>query len=357
MLGFDRRAAQFVWTAALVILLLYTLFLMRKTVFVFILAVLFAYLVAPLVNALDRALPTRTRTAALALAYVIFVGVVGTAGFAVGSRVVEQAARLSKELPASFEKWKAPPEGRAPTMFEKYRIDIIEKVQSEVSTKASTLVSTVPEATSKFVAIASELLYVILVPILAFFFLKDGRAIRQHVLELFELGPRRALLADVMADLDDLLAHYMRALVVISVITFIAYAVSFSLMGVPYAVLLSAIGAVLEFIPMLGPLASGAAIVAVALVSDSHALAVLIFLLVYRGFQDYVLAPYLMGHGAEVHPLLVLFGVFAGAEAAGIPGAFLSVPALAVIRILLLRLRKARVRVASDTPVVVDTQE
>jgi predicted PurR-regulated permease PerM len=49
-----------------------------------------------------------------------------------------------------------------------------------------------------------------------------------------------------------------------------------------------------------------------------------------------------MGQGVELHPLLVLFGVFAGAEVAGIPGTFLSVPVLALARVLYVRVRKAR---------------
>jgi predicted PurR-regulated permease PerM len=49
-----------------------------------------------------------------------------------------------------------------------------------------------------------------------------------------------------------------------------------------------------------------------------------------------------MGQGVELHPLLVLFGVFAGAEVAGIPGTFLSVPVLALARVLYLRVLKAR---------------
>ena len=59
-------------------------------------------------------------------------------------------------------------------------------------------------------------------------------------------------------------------------------------------------------------------------------------------FQDYMLSPHLMGQGVELHPLLVLFGVFAGAELAGIPGTFLSVPVLAMVRVIYLRIRKAR---------------
>jgi len=93
---------------------------------------------------------------------------------------------------------------------------------------------------------------------------------------------------------------------------------------------------------MLGPLTASVIIVVVALVSGGQPLVVLIFLLAYRMFQDYVLSPHVMGTGVELHPLLVLFGVFAGAEVAGIPGAFLSVPVLALVRILYFRMRKAR---------------
>ena len=76
----------------------------------------------------------------------------------------------------------------------------------------------------------------------------------------------------------------------------------------------------------------------------------MIFLLAYRMFQDYILSPHLMGQGVELHPLLVLFGVFAGAEVAGIPGTFLSVPVLALVRILYLRIRKSRLRQSQSRP-------
>jgi predicted PurR-regulated permease PerM len=98
----------------------------------------------------------------------------------------------------------------------------------------------------------------------------------------------------------------------------------------------------LEFIPIVGPLTAAVIIILVAAVASAHLLAVLIFLSIYRVIQDYVISPNLMGAGVEVHPLLVLFGVFAGAEIAGVAGTFLSVPVLALVRILYLRLRKLR---------------
>jgi predicted PurR-regulated permease PerM len=74
-----------------------------------------------------------------------------------------------------------------------------------------------------------------------------------------------------------------------------------------------------------------------------HVLGLVIFLGCYRVFQDYVLSPHLMSRGVELHPLLVIFGVFAGGEIGGVPGVFLSVPVLALVRLLWHHLRKRRV--------------
>jgi predicted PurR-regulated permease PerM len=74
----------------------------------------------------------------------------------------------------------------------------------------------------------------------------------------------------------------------------------------------------------------------------AHVSWILIFLIVYRLFQDYVLSPYLMSSGVELHPLLVLFGVLAGEQVAGIPGMFFSVPVIAALRILFIRTRRRK---------------
>jgi predicted PurR-regulated permease PerM len=86
-------------------------------------------------------------------------------------------------------------------------------------------------------------------------------------------------------------------------------------------------------------------IIAVSVMSGySHVLWVIIFLGIYRMFQDYVLSPHLMSKGVELHPLMIIFGVFAGGEIGGIAGIFLSVPMLALIRLLYHRLSKVRRR-------------
>ena len=95
---------------------------------------------------------------------------------------------------------------------------------------------------------------------------------------------------------------------------------------------------------MIGPLTAAITIIIVAGLSGASVLGVIIFLAAYRLFQDYILSPHVMGSGLELHPLMILFGVFAGAEVAGVAGAFLSVPTLALVRVFYVRLRKSRAR-------------
>jgi predicted PurR-regulated permease PerM len=342
MLGIDRTVARYVWTAAVIVLLLCLVFMVRKTLFIFILALLFAYLISPLVNLLDRVLPaSRTRTPALALAYIIFVAAVVVLVGQIGSRVVSEGKDLGKRFPDMLSGLERPSPEVSPAM-NSLKAQVIEKIRSEIAVRSTELLAGFTKAGVEFLTLASNLIYVFIIPILSFFFLKDAQPIREHLLDMVDPGPRRVLLDDLLADIHLLLAHYMRALVVLSLAAFTTYSVFFSVMGVPYAILLAALGGLLEFIPMIGPLTAGIAITVVSFVSGAHVVAVIIFLLAYRVFQDYILSPHLMGQGVEVHPLLVLFGVFAGAELAGIPGTFLSVPTLALARVLYLRIRKLR---------------
>jgi predicted PurR-regulated permease PerM len=341
MLGIDRRAASCTFTAAMVLLALYLVYMVRSTLFVFTLAVLFAYLLSPLVNLLDRFLPGSTRTPALALAFVIFVAILALFVSLIGARAVKEAEELNKRLPDMLAGWQQPtPE--APPQINSLKEELIGKLRQALTQRSSDLISSLPQYGLKFLTAASDLIFVVIIPILAFFFLKDAHLIREHLLDLAPRGPRRELLDEVIADIHRLLANYMRALVGLTLAAFASYSIFFTIMGVPYGVLLAAIAGMLEFIPMLGPLTASVLILLVVGVASSHVLAVVIFLPIYRIFQDYILSPHLMEQGVELHPLLVLFGVFAGAEIAGIPGTFLSVPVLALMRILYLRIRKAR---------------
>jgi predicted PurR-regulated permease PerM len=339
MLGFDRRAAQYTWTAAAILLLLVALYRIRTALFVFIIALLFAYLLSPLVDFLDRALPTsRTRTPALIFAYLLLIGALGFAAVGLGSRIADEANNLTKLSDLITQSPAAAPAPAPQEPMERF----MESVRSQIRLHAGDLVSYLPRAGLRVLAFAGNLVWVIIVPILSFFFLKDGHVMWQKLVELIDEGPRRALIEDIAQDVNVLLAQYMRALTILSLFTLTFFSFYLSVTRVPYALLLAAMAGILEFIPMIGPLTAASAIVVVSLFSGyQHLLWILIFMGVYRLFQDYVLSPRLMSEGMELHPLLVMFGVFAGGEIGGVAGTFLSVPVLALVRILYTRLERA----------------
>jgi predicted PurR-regulated permease PerM len=194
----------------------------------------------------------------------------------------------------------------------------------------------------RVISILSGAIVVILVPILAFFFLKDGNELRAGILGMVG-GDGGAMFEDILADVHQLLGQFIRALVLLSVATLVVYSLFFTLLGLPYGVLLASIAAMLEFIPAVGPFVAIAIILLVAVFSGfGHLLLILPLLLGYRIFQDYILSPHLMSAGVALHPLLVVFGALAGGEIAGIPGMFLSVPVLATLRVIYVRIQKAR---------------
>lgn len=342
MLGISAHAARNTWTAALVLLALCLVYLMRTTLFVFVVALLFGYLLSPLVNIIDHFLPgRRTRTAALAIAYVIFLAALFVAVSEIGSRAVEEATSLAKSMPAKLAQFQKP-NPSLPASVNAFKANIVQRAEDQLSKSSTEIIASLPNAGAKILSVASNLIYLVIVPILGFFFLKDGHQMRNGLLGLIDDERRRSLIDDLLADADLLLAHYMRAILTLSLATFTSYSIFFTILGVPYSILLAALAATLEFIPVIGALLAGLTILIVTAISGGPIVAALAFLLIYRLFQDYVLSPLLMRAGMKLHPLLVLFGVFAGTELAGVPGAFLSVPALALVRVVYRRIQQLR---------------
>ena len=99
--------------------------------------------------------------------------------------------------------------------------------------------------------------------------------------------------------------------------------------------LLGVLAGVLEFIPLVGPLlvAAIAAVVA-GFHSPMLALAAVGLLAVLRVVEDYVIYPRLIRRGVELHPLVVIVAVLAGAELNGVAGVFLAVPAAAIVSVV-----------------------
>jgi predicted PurR-regulated permease PerM len=342
MLGIDRRTLQAAWTLFLFALVLVVIYNIGRTLIIFAIAVIFAHLLAPVVNFVERLFPARVpRAAALAVVYVALIGALVGAFIPLGTRLTQEAGALAARLPEAL---KGDPLGNLPfpRWVEPFRPQVTSYIRDWFSDFSQTIGPRLAQAGTSLIRGIGSILGAVLIPILSFFFLKDGAMIRDAIVDSFE--PRRRELVDnIFSDVHSLLAQYIRALVVLSLATFTFYSIFLAVIGGPYPVLLAGVAAVLEFIPAVGPLVAAVAIVITSAVTGAnHILVVVLFLGIYRIFQDYVLNPYLMSAGVELHPLLVLFGVLAGEQLFGVPGMFFSVPTMATLRLIIIRLRRRR---------------
>ena len=151
--------------------------------------------------------------------------------------------------------------------------------------------------------------------------------------------PRR--LNVLMADVNVMLGSYIRSQMILALLTLVAYTAVLSVMHVPYAMILGPLAGFLEFIPVVGPAVAAVSVLLIAaLAGYPHVLIVVAFVAVWRVVQDYVNAPRIMGKSLEINPLMQIFAVLAGGEIAGVVGALVSVPAVAMLRIVWRRMHE-----------------
>lgn len=343
MLGLSPRAARTTWTVILVIGLLSFVYAIRETVLVFASALFFAYVLWPAVDFIERKTPRRLgRTPALTIVYLAFIGALIALGVTLGASLFEQANTFAQKVPELIKNrdWL---EHTIPGWLGPAREKIIDWIQEQFSSGGAALVPYLKNAGAALRGTVTGAFYFVLVPILAFFFIKDGHEMREYLVGIF--GARREMADETLEDVHIMLGHYIRVLVTLALISVVVYSTFFAIAGVPYGVLLACQAALLEFIPVIGPLLAGIVMLIVAgFAGYQHLLWIVIFWAVYRMVQDYAISPNLMGKGVEIHPLVVLFAVLAGEQIGGVPGMFFSVPVVAIVRVIFVRARRAAAR-------------
>lgn len=329
-LGIDARAARITWTVALTLLFLGLIYAVRSTLFLFIVALLFAYLLYPLIDRISGLFHARHRGTILALSYLLVLGLLAAIAIGVGTKVADEGREMAAHPPdlhGFLSRIRAAHPFLSP---------VIDAVQGRIGELTGQILSFAPRFSAHVLAASANLIDIILVPILSFFMLKDGAKIRDHFIARFRPGGPRRRVESAVEAIHSLLLSYMRALLLLCCTVLVVFSIVLSTMGVPYALLLSSIAFFCEFVPLLGPLTAAILIISVSLLSGyGHIWWVVAFLGIFRLMQDYFVSPKLMGNGVELHPILVIFGVFAGAEIAGVAGVFLSIPVLALARLVI----------------------
>jgi predicted PurR-regulated permease PerM len=314
------------------------LYVARHTLFAFLFAIFFAYLMDPAVSRVDRLVHGRGR--AIAIIYGLMLIGLSILLFFIGPHLGRQAARLGQTLPGLVEKIGS---GDIATQIGNehgWSGRTIDLLRNFLSSHKDDILALAQRTGIRIAELAQNIWILILVPILSIFFLRDGSNFSGVGLGLIQSRPQREFMQGVLSDLNQMLAHFIRAQITLALLSLIVYCSFMGIMRVPYAMFLGTMGGILEFIPVVGPLVAAVLILGVALLSSYHYwIGLLCFLGVWRLLQDYVIAPRIMGEKMELHPLAAIFGVLAGGEIGGVLGVYLSIPVMASLRILFRRWR------------------
>jgi predicted PurR-regulated permease PerM len=177
--------------------------------------------------------------------------------------------------------------------------------------------------------------WLILVPVISFFMLKDASSFGEAFVESMPNEKLKKRVRWMLLDMSKTIALYIRAQITACIVVGVLVTIGLAILGVPYTVVLGVVAAVLEFIPLAGPLIAAVIIISLTgIYSLKTALIVAIFLLVLRLVQDYVIYPRIIGEGIHMPPFLVIMAILAGAEIAGLLGIFFSIPVAGLILVV-----------------------
>lgn len=344
----DAKTARVLFTALVFALVLFFLHQTRGTLTLFLFAILFAYFTDPIVSWLER--PLRGRIAAIAAVYTVLLLAVALALYLLGPALADDARSLVQSLPQQLNRaasgqmisqigrsrgWDRERQMQIQDFFVAHRDQILAYGESLAQRLERPL---------------SHLWWIILVPILSIFFLRDASSIAAGIIRMGRDQHEKQALSGIVKDVNVMLGSYIRAQIILSLLTGVVLTVVLAAMRVPYAFLLGPLAGICEFVPVVGPAIASAVIWGFAILAGyPHPLWVFLFLGLWRIIQDYVSAPRIMGSSLEISPLAEIFAVLAGGEIGGVIGALVSVPVLALLRILWKRLTNKRGVEASVT--------
>src|SRR3954447_22933342 len=323
-------------TSALVLVgvavVLWMMWVSRRVLVWTFVSVFLAVAMSPAVDALQRRGVSR-RGAAAAVVYLLVLLVIAGLGALFIPTLVQQVNDLVNAAPGYVQDLTR---GRGPLGFLETKYHVVERVREAAQGNGSGRLA--GGATAALDVTRSVLTFVagvVTIAFMTFFMLLEGPAWRDRIIDLL---PRRnrARARNMAHAISRTIGGYVTGNLLISVIAGLATTVVLLAVGVPFALALGLLVAILDLIPLAGA-TLGAIIVPLVALSDSvpSALIVLGFFIVYQQLENHLLQPIVYGRTVKLSPLAILVAVLIGAEVAGVLGAVGAIPVAGTIQIVI----------------------
>ncbi len=307
----------------------------------FIFALIIAFVLTPPVNLLRSRLRL-PRPVAAPIVYLAFLGILIGIGFGLAPVIAQQAASLIENLEGSFAEISGAIEAGPIIAVGDFQIDLASALDNpDVNLEAALgqlATGTLGLATQVFSLAAAAILTLFI----GFYLLLDGERISRYIHGLIPSAYRDDV-ERMLGDLSLAIKTYLFFQLLLAVIVWIITTLILLALGVPNAFILGLLAGILEVVPIIGPILASIPAIILALFQGSlvwpiegipFALLVAGAYIVIQQIEGNVLIPQIMGRGVNLHPVVIIFGILAGASLAGIIGIFLAAPLIASLRII-----------------------
>ncbi len=325
---------RWIFTGTCLILAMLLLFRVRTVLGPFFLAFVLAYLLNPLVEALERHRISRKRS--ILIVFSLIIALVFTIVFLVLPTLYIELSKLAVILPNAIQQFTERVDGlreqfKATGLPSRVALVLDQHLgQGEViiADRLNLFLDNLPK-------VLSTVTLYILSPVIAIYFLADWKGLGLHfnrmIPQRWRMEWRR-----LWQDINHVIRQFVRGDLVVAVIVGILIGIGVKLVGMEYALLIGVICGIFDLIPYFGPIIGAVPAILLALtISPAMAVKVALIILIVQQLEGNVISPKLMGDSVGLHPLWVVFALLAGGELAGFWGMFLAVPVAAVIRVVL----------------------
>jgi predicted PurR-regulated permease PerM len=297
-----------------------------------------AYLLAPIVNRLER-WKIRRSLGILILVFV-FLGLMTAATAIVVPLVADDVRRIPAQLGELYETASAWVEATIGIDLPRTGDEVVAAVTAyfEDLEDAETLIGSVAQVVfGRTVGVLGMLLGFVMIPIFTFFLLRDLPAIFRHLRDLVP-APVRPTVVQRFGEIDSALGGFIRGQLIVAAILAVLYSIGLWLVGLPLALVVGIISGLGNMIPFVGTAIGLALATLVALLSWQGFLHLLLVYAVFAAVQaleSWLITPHIVGNRVGLSPFGVIVAVLAFGELFGFLGVLLAVPLAAVIKILL----------------------
>ncbi|MET0959451.1 MAG: AI-2E family transporter [Psychrobacillus psychrotolerans] len=307
-----------------------------------ILAVIVYYLLRPILRLLEKI--KIKRVWGILIIFLVLVGLITLLVFLVFPFLKGQIFKLVEELPTYFIQLFNDLDAFLRTsIFKDYYLQIENDVSSvlsrlpdEIGDFVQNTVTGIATGISSIIGVlTSFVLAIVTVPFIVFYLLKDGEKLPNFVMKLFP--PRmRDDLQEVFTGIDRQISSYIQGQILVSMCIGIMIFIGFTIIGMPYALLLGVIAMVTSVVPYLGPVIAITPAVIIALVKSPLMLVGLaIVWTVVQLIEGKFISPQIMGKSLHVHPITIIFVLITSGSLFGVPGVILGIPGYAILKVII----------------------